>query len=227
MTVDVDKFVKDINEVKKESGRSTDEMLTYVMILMLQTGRSETKFGRKNRALVTDDSVSEEISFDHVSDDGPVASEPKRRFFKVYKQGSYIPRRIYVPAIPRKTKSNENERAEAMRARDAIVAKFKKIKYRGIARASWGWAMRLVSSKARLSDSETEIAGKAKSSVIDVNRHYSGLSPYLEVVNKLGWILRIAPNIEQRMMASADARLQKWLERRWQTGIDRAERRTA
>ena len=225
MTVDVDTFVKHINEVKKESRRDSEEMLKYVMILMLQAGRNATPFGRKNRALVQQETETE--SDQDAADAGLLKDSGRVRFYRVYKQGSYVPKKIFVPSIPRKRKNNVAERAAAIRARDAIVAKFKRITYRGIARASWGWAMKMISSKTNLTGQADELANSARNNPIEVVRQLSGLSPSIEVVNKLGWILKIAPGIEQRMMASADSRLQSWLERRWQTGIDRAERRTA
>ena len=214
-------FVRHINEVKRASGRDSEEMLKYTMILMLQAGRSATKLGHKNRALVSADSQPE-------TDGEESAPQPGlRRFFRVYRQGSHFPRRIYVPWIPRKRKDNEAERQAAMRARDAIVAKFKRIRRRGLAKASWGWAMKLLSRSIQISEDSLSLAGEVRAMPVEVNRQLTGTSPFIEVTNKLGWILRIAPNIEARMMASADARLQAWLERRWQTGIDRAERRAA
>ena len=223
--VSFDKFVRDINEVKRESGRGSEEMLKYVMILMLQAGRSATKLGRKNRALVQEDSASEP---DQDADDAGISKVSRRaRFYRVYHQGSYIPKKIFVPNIPRNSKRRPEARAEAIRARDAIVAKFKRIRLCGLARASWGWAMKMISSSKNLTEQAEAVASQARTNPIEVVRNLHGLAPSIEVVNKLGWIRKIAPGIEQRMMNSADARLQSWLERRWQTGIDRAERRTA
>ena len=217
--VDVDRFAKDIQEVKRESGRSTEEMLKYTMILMLQAGRNATPQGRKNRSLVTRDADTREDK-----DDAPVFgitdNEPGVRFFQVWKQGA-APKKVFVPHIPRRTKNNADVRAAAIKARDAIVAKFKKITYSGIAKASWGWAMNLIGEHV------SGAAVKGVEHVVTSNKQIFGSSPFIEVENKLGWILKIAPDIEQRMISSASARLEKWLERRWQTGIDRAERRGA
>lgn len=223
--VNVDDFCKTIQEVKRQSGRDSEEMLKYVMILMLQAGRSATKLGRKNRSLATQDSGTEDESLDHVSDDGPTARRPAPRFYRVYKQGSYIPRKIFVPNIPRKQKNNQAERDQAIRARDSIIKKFKKIHYRGIARASWGWAMKMISTKVNLNRDEDALTDKSRTNPIEVARQFTGNNPSIEVTNKLGWILRIAPGIEARIMASADSRMKAWLEGRFQTGIDRATRR--
>jgi hypothetical protein len=225
LDVNVPDFVRHINEVKRESGRDSEEMLKYVMILMLQAGRTATKLGRKNRALVQQDNETENDQ--DAADAGILKGSGRVRFYLVYHQGSYVPKKVFVPSIPRKSKKNASAREEAIRARDAIVARFKRINYRGIAKASWGWAMKMISQTRALGEQADALANMARRNPIEVNKQITGLTPFIEVTNKLDWIRRLAPDIEQRMMNSADSRLQSWLERRWQTGIDRAERRTA
>ena len=219
--VDVDKFVRDINKVKEESGRSTDEMLTYTMILMLRAGRSNSPLGRKTRP------IESAASGEHNSDDGSMESSADQQYYSLYKQGQTEPRKIYLPRIPRANKRNADKRQEAINARKAIVAKFREITFRGMAKASWGWAMKMISSKSTLNDQADALASKARRNPIETTKMLSGSNPYLEVVNKLGWIRKLNPGIEQQMINSADVRLNNWLDRRWQTGLDRAERRAS
>lgn len=226
LTVDVASFVRDINEVKRESGRSTEEMLKYVMILMLQAGRSHTPLGKKNRPLETEG--ESEVTEQNPDDGSGLSAEPTRQFFSVYHQGS-APKRKYLPIVPRKTRRNEDKRNEIIRARKSIIARFKKINFRGVARASFGWAMWAISRKMADTKADAEASGladKMRRNPIEMHRQLQGAVPFIEIVNKLGWILKIAPGIEQRMINSADARLKAWLDRRWQTGLDAAARRS-
>jgi hypothetical protein len=208
-------------------------MLKYTMILMLQAGRNATKIGKKNRKLMTSESESDSgDEFGHVSDDGPSARRPKVKFFRVYKQGVHFAKKVFLPFIPRKTKHNETERNEIIGTRKAIVDKFKEIRFRGVAKASWGWAMWLVAGtqganpilKRAVRIGENWELERARKKTVDMTKMLNGMAPYIEVTNKLGWIRRIVPDIEQRMMSSADARLRHELERIFQRGIDRAQR---
>lgn len=226
--INVNDFVKTINELKKESGRSSEEMLQYVMILMLQAGRSATPLGRKNRSLVTQDSEVETAGdLGLKADYGKEQTTEKVRFFRVYKQGSHVPKKVFVPRIPRKTRNNEAERSDAIRARDAIVAQFKQIPFRGIAKASWGWAMKAVSKKARPGAGDDALSAKMRKNPIQVTRQNSENLKSIEVTNRLGWILKISPGIEQRMMSSAEARMRHELQRIFLRGIERAQRRAS
>lgn len=221
LDVKVDDFIQHINEVKRESGRSSEEMLKYVMILMLQAGRSNTKLGKKNRAL-----TQEENEPDQDADDAGITKDTSKvRFFKVYNQGSREPKKVFVPSIPRQRKNNEAERAEAMRARDAIVAKFKRIKRRGIAQDSWGWAMKMLNSNLGVAVREESQSSLSRNNPIEIARQFSGTSPSIEVMNKLGWIRNLTPDIEQRMINSADARMMHVLDKQMQGAIDKAERK--
>lgn len=64
------------------------------------------------------------------------------------------------------------------------------------------------------------------SKIVKVEKSLYGTKPYIQIINKLGWIRTIAPGIEARMIASADSRMKAWLEKRWQTGINRGERKS-
>lgn len=224
LDVNVADFAKHIDAVRRETGRDSEEMLKYVMILMLKTGRAATPLGRKNRALVERD-VDPDTDSDLIAA-GQITTG-KARFFRVWKQGNPVPRHIFVPRIPRASKRNPQRRAQALKARDEIVAKFKKIKFRGIAKASWGWAMKMVWQKAALTEAADTLAVQAQNNPISVSKQLAGNSPSIEVENKLGYILKIAKGIEQQMMNSADRQLQAWLERRWQTALDRADKAAA
>lgn len=226
MQVDVESFSRYINDVKRESGRSSEDMLRYTMILMLTAGRSATPLGHKNRALATFN-LPEDTGKDAEPVFGIVDNDPGARFFRVYHQGSHIPKLVFVPRIPRNTKKNAAARASAIKARDAIVARFKKINRRGIAKESWGWAMQRVDRSIRLYSAAETLANDMRSNPIEVTRHLAGTRPFIECINKLGWIRHIAPNIEQQMMNSAGRQMDAWLEKRWQTGIDAAARRAS
>jgi len=222
LTVDVPSFVRDINEVKRESGRSTEEMLKYVMILMLQAGRSATPFGKKNRPLETEGVPGLN------SDDGSGQPEESERQHYTVLHQSLPPKKQYLPYIPRKTRRNEDERNAAIRARKSIIDRFKKITFRGVARASFGWAMWAISRKMADTKTDAEASGladKMRRNPISTEQQFSGSIPFLQVNNKLGWIMKISPGIEQRMINSADSPLRSWLERRWQTSLDKAARR--
>ncbi|MFA6063961.1 MAG: hypothetical protein WC736_15340 [Gallionella sp.] len=222
MDVSVDKFVQDINRVKEESGRSSEEMLKYTMILMLQAGRSATPKGRTTRPIET------EAGRETNSDDGSMEEAQDASFYSIYRQGQSEPRKIYLPRVPRATKSNTEKRQEAMNARKAIVAKFRKITFAGIAKESWGWAMKMLNlTSAQVAEQNSELASLTRRNPIETTKMFSGSSPYIEVVNKLGYILKLTPDIEQRMINSADARLLNTLDRKWQDGLDRAERRAS
>jgi hypothetical protein len=229
ITVDHAQFAQHINEVKRESGRSSEEMLKYIMILMCTAGRSATPVGKKNRSIVTRGREEVEDAPDPQTDN----TAKNVQFFQVWKGGLRTPQKIFLPTIPRKTTSksrfaeNEVARAKAMEARKAIIARFKKISYRGIANASWGWALQLVAGSRQTANAEQSTGGRGRRALASMVKSLSGNRPFIEITNQLEYITKIAPGIEQRMAASADARLEKWLERRWQSGIDRAERRTA
>jgi hypothetical protein len=107
------------------------------------------------------------------------------------------------------------------------MARFKMIQFRGIAKASWGWAMKMLSISRTIAERDDALAGMTRNNPIELNKQIVGSNPFIEVTNKLQYVLKISPGIEARMMASADARLQKWLEMRFQSGINRAERRVA
>jgi hypothetical protein len=227
--VNLDQFNKDIKEVMKDSNRSTDEMLKYVMILMLQAGRSATKVGDKKRKLKNEKGQEEEFDdgLGHNADDGSgMSSAPKRKYFEVYKQGRGMPHQVFLPIIPRKRKKNMAEREAAIQAKDAIINQFKVIKYRGVAKASWGWAMGLLNAKVSLNDKSSELANSVRRIPLEIKKTFDGFIRGLEVTNKLGWIRKIVPGIEQKMINSANARMRKWLEMRWQRAIDKAERKT-
>jgi hypothetical protein len=125
--------------------------------------------------------------------------------------------------IPRNSKKNTAAREAAIRARDAIVAKFKKIRYQGVARASWRVAIGIVQSARVALDGGPQ----TRKGLVSVVKSMSGNRPYIEVTNHLEWISKIAINLEQHMMAKADMKLIRSLDRITQRAIDRAERRAA
>lgn len=225
MDVNVSDFVRDIQEVKRESGRSTEEMLKYTMILMLQAGRNATRLGKKNRSLQTQSTLGAMADF--YNGDESAEENAGLQYFEVYSQGNPIPKKVFLPRIPRKSKKNEAARAEALRAKKAIMDRFKEIRRRGLAKASWGWAMALLNKRNNAAEVGREAFEGMRGSPVYAVEKYGGTHAFLEVVNKLGWIRKIAPGIEQRMINSADARLNAWLDRRWQTGLDHAARRRA
>jgi hypothetical protein len=226
-------FYNHISELKKASGRSVEEMLKYTMIQMLRAGRAATPLGRKNRSLVTQDAeVETAADLGLKADYGKETRTEKVRFFRVYKQGSHIPKKIFVPRIPRKTKQNESERNSAIQARNDIVSRFKEIESRGVARASWGWAMWLVSDirgrsvQTRRGERfyESKESKAVSQNTIAMTKLFNTAIPFIEVTNKLGWIRKIAPNLDQRMISSADAKLRKELEGIFKTHMERAGR---
>ena len=230
MDVNVSDFVRDINEVKRESSRSTEEMLNYVMILMLRAGRNNVPLGKKNRPLETEGGGESEMTELNTDDGSGMSADPARKFFTVYHPRTN-PDKVFLPRIPRKTKKNQAERDEAIRSQKSIIARFKEINFRGVARASFGWAMWAVSRKLADTKSDAAALGLSEKMMrrnpIEMTKQLQGSSPFIEIVNRIGYLLKIAPGIEQKMINSADATLTKWLDRRWQTGIDKASRRHA
>ena len=225
--VNQSQFANLLTDVARESKRSGEEALNYAMILMLTAGRSATPVGKKNRALRTTSfedvgGMSDNASFEQVAAATDLIGH---RYFEVYRQGQHFPDKIYVPRV-RNLKRDTPENAKARAARDAIIKRFREIQYVGTAQASWGWAMwkatgtrgkDLCKRMIRLRDP------------ISVFKQLAGPQQFIECVNALGWIRKLpgCENIEQDMVDSAANRMNAWLEKRWQTGIDAAQRRAS
>ena len=223
-------FAADIEAVRRESRRSAEEMLKYTMILMLTAGRSATPLGKKNRPLEHVGAI-DTYAGGTFADEDAVAENDKMRgaaYYTVYHQGM-APQRKYLPRIPRASKRiGSFERVRIVNARKAIIRRFREIEYRGAARQSWGWALFLITGtnptlSVGAGASETN-RQRRRSEPVELFKQFGGPSPYIEVVNKLGWIEKIAPGIVQTMINSADRRLEAWLEKRWQSGLDVADR---
>jgi hypothetical protein len=221
--VNAGEFNAVLTAVARESRRTGEQALNYAMILMLTAGRNKTPLGKKNRALQTVEkgqalrAMQEGGSQADIAD---AAAMSGRQFFDVYYQGSSAPRQMFLPRV-RKMKVDSAQNAENKRVREKIIAQFREIAFRGTAKASFGWAM------WKATGTRGKDLGKRmirRQDPITVQKQLNGTNPYIEVTNALGWINKLVPGIEQQMVDSATNRMNAWLEKRWQTGIDKAQR---
>lgn len=225
--VDVLAFRRALDYVRKESGRSADEGCRYAMILMLTAGRNMTPVGMKNRPLMKQgEPVSLSIETEGTNGQGVSTFEQRatmgQSYYEVYYSNAPM-RRQYLPFVRRSKKARQDpNNALALAARANIIRKFKEIAFRGTAKASWGWAL----WKA-VGTNPAHGFHMRRRDPITVAKIRSDIIVTIEVTNALGWIEKLVPGIEQKMVDSATHRLEAWLEKRWQSGLDRAERMAA
>jgi hypothetical protein len=201
-------FSRALKSVGVRSRKSWVEIIKKGMILMLQAGRSATPLGHKNRKIMMQgfDSVSTESdSFEGLS---RALDTVGRQFFPVWHQHRSEPYKQFIPRV-RNLKNDTPENAAARAAREGIIAEFKTITYRGTAKKSWGWAL----WKACGTHRENMPARPMARDPIDVTKHFAAMAPWIMVENKLDWIRKIVPNIEQICLTSATHRLEKEAQR--------------
>jgi hypothetical protein len=199
--VDMRDFSNMLGHVMRESGRSATETVKYGMILMLTAGRAATPKGKKNRTIAKVQSVE---------------TRKRSDAFAVWYQGKREARMIRLPTG--KGPMSKELRAQLVAARADRIRRFRAIERVGIAKASWGWAL-----KKYCGTGSTVLSSVGRIDHDPVTGQTTPLS--MTVENRLGWIGKLVPGIEQRMVKSAVGRMSKWMENRWQTGIDKAARR--
>jgi hypothetical protein len=201
--LDMRGFSKAMSRVVNETNRTLPETVKYGMILMLTAGRAATPKGRKNRTIAKVQSLE---------------TRKRSDAYAVWHQGKRDARMIRLPTG--KGPMSKELRAQLIAAREDRIRRFRAIERVGIAKASWGWAL-----KKYCGTGSTVLSSVGRIDHDPVTGQTTPLS--MTVENRLGWIGKLVPGIEQRMVKSAVGRMSKWMENRWQTGIDKAARRAS
>lgn len=197
--IDSQAFNQTLMRVFVETKRTASETVRYAMILMLQAGRNATKVGKKIRRIERESGHGE--------------------FFRVFYQGKVQPKLEWLPWVQKTAGVSVQEQQKRHMIREAMIKKYSQIERVGLAKKSWGWALKKSCGKG--SDALPG-RGYRNDPISFVKTPLS-----LTVYNKLGWIGKLVPGIEERMAKSAEARMRHTLDRMWQSAIDRAARRAA
>jgi hypothetical protein len=216
--VDLSAFSAVLQRVYEQGKRSANECVLYGMIKMLTSARAGTKKGQKNRKIETVAAVVETRSSSGVfADEDTLADSEEnagKQFYSVWRQGASEAKRMYFP--PRGKKGD----AAAAANRAQFIARYRPIERVGLAKKSWGWAMQRATKTMGMMGGGTDtLPGTGyRADPIRAEKIPMGI----EIGNKLWWITKIAPGIEQSMVNNAMKQLEAQLEGKWAAGIRKA-----
>jgi hypothetical protein len=194
--VDTAGFSAVLNRIVKETNRSASETVRYGMIQMLTAGRAATRKGKKTRKIIKGDRFSG--MWDR---------------FEVWDQGSTKPREVYLPGVKKIGGMTTAQQQKNYAIRQDIIKRLTPIERVGLAKASWGWAM-----KKFCGTGSVRLPGRVQNDPITGIK----LPLSITVENKLWWINKLVPGIEQLMVTKATKKMLFKLENNLKRAFARA-----
>lgn len=195
--IDATSFNAAMQRIYRETNRSAQETVRYGMILMLTGGRAATPKGQKKRKI--------ENTGDGLGD-----------FFRVFYQPPVGMKIEHLPWVQKTSGMTTAQQQKNWMIRAAMIKAFTNIERVGLAKASWGWALK----KFCGTGSDT-LPGKGYR-----NDPIDGFKAPLNITveNKLGWINHLVPGIERLMIQRAEKKMIYRLENGLTAAMNRAGR---
>lgn len=172
------------------TGREASEAVKHAFLVFGISGRANTKRGVNLRQVFPN----------------PDRNNPNARTKRGKRPAPFLIQYLYQSRPPRL--------APARRKSDPR----RRIRMRGLARASWGWMMQRIFS-GRVEANPYRIAKHSVMSVVDGTKR--GTNPFVDFHDKLVYLLKVHPDVGRVAMAKAANRMQHQLDGRMKSEMQR------